>query len=113
MNDFEYAAISIIASLDNVLWWHRVTVGKGFCINGFTNHYPDFLVMTRNGRLVAVETKGDYLDTPETRRKLELGRTWASKAGDDFAYYMVFQHKELNIDGAYHLDRFIDIIKEL
>lgn len=113
MNDFEYTAISKIASLDNVLWWHRVTVGKGFCINGFTNHYPDFLVMTRNGRLIAVETKGDYLDTPETRKKLELGRTWASKAGDDFAYYMVFQHKELNIGGAYHLDKFIDIIKEL
>ncbi|MCM1167165.1 MAG: DEAD/DEAH box helicase family protein [Lachnospiraceae bacterium] len=113
MNGFEYTAINKIASLDNVLWWHRVTAGKGFCINGFTNHYPDFLVMTRSGRLVAVETKGDYLDTPETRQKLELGRTWASKAGDDFAYYMVFQHKKLNIDGAYHLDKFIDIIKEL
>lgn len=74
MNDFEYKAIRAISSLENVKWWHRVTDRKGFCINGYINHYPDFLVMTKKGVVVAVETKGDFLDNPENKAKLELGR---------------------------------------
>lgn len=114
MNDFEYKAISAIAALDNVKWWHRVTDRKGFCINGYVNHYPDFLVMTKKGMLVAVETKGDYLDNPENRAKLNLGRIWQNAAGNNnFAYYMVFQNKDKDWDGAFYLDKFMEIIKAL
>ena len=114
MNGFEYDTIQRIASLDNVKWWHRVTDRKGFCINGFVNHYPDFLVMTKKGMLVAVETKGDHLVDEKTIDKLALGRIWQDKAGNDkFAYYMVYQHNDLGITGAYYLDKFMEIIKAL
>lgn len=40
--------------------------------------------------------------------------TWlftANKAGDDFRYFMVFDHNEM--DGAYTKDRMIEMLKEL
>ena len=114
MNDFEYKAISAIAALDNVKWWHRVTDRKGFCINGYINHYPDFLVMTKKGMIVAVETKGDYLDNPENKEKLNIGRVWQNAAGNDkYAYFMVFQNKDKDWEGAFYLDKFMEIIKVL
>ena len=113
MNDFEYTTISAIAALDNIKWWHRVTDRKGFCINGYINHYPDFIVMTRKGMLVAIETKGDYL-VDDALPKIDIVRTWQDRAGNDkYAYYMVFEHMDLDLKGAYYLDEFIDIIKEL
>jgi len=36
--------------------------GADFYLNGAINHYPDFIVKTRNGRIVLVETKGDNTD---------------------------------------------------
>jgi type III restriction enzyme len=113
MNDFEYKAITSIAALPNIKWWHRNISRNEFCINGFINHYPDFIVMTTSGRIIVIETKGDHLENFETRQKIKLGRAWQNANSDKFRYYMVFQNKDLNIDGAYHLDSFMDIIKEL
>ncbi len=112
MNDFEYHVISSIANCNNVMFWHRNPErGKGFCINGFINHYPDFIVLTTNGKIILVETKGDDRDNSDSRNKLELGKTWANKAGDDYRYFMVFDKKEL--DGAYTIAEFLTIMKEL
>jgi len=70
--------------------------------------------MTKKGMLVAVETKGDHLVDEKTIDKLALGRIWQDKAGNDkFAYYMVYQHNDLGIAGAYYLDKFMEIIKAL
>lgn len=44
---------------------------------------------------------------------LELGRKWQEQAGRIYRYFMVFNNKELDMDGAYTLDRFADIIKEI
>lgn len=60
MNDFEHKVITEIASLDNTLWWHRIIDRKGFCFNGYINHYADFMIMTKRGNLVLLETKGDH-----------------------------------------------------
>ncbi len=113
MNGFERTVIDIIASMDNVRWWHRNIERKGFCLNGYINHYPDFLVMTKAGRLVLVETKGDHLDGDDSKTKLELGRKWQEKAGSKYRYYMVFDKKKLDMDGACTLDEFAEIMKEL
>ena len=113
MNGFERTVIDIIASMDNIRWWHRNIERKGFCLNGYINHYPDFLVMTKSGRLVLVETKGDHLDGDDSKAKLELGRKWQEKAGNKYRYYMVFDKKALDMDGAYTLDKFAEIMKEL
>lgn len=112
INDFEYRVISAIANLDNVLFWHRNPErGKGFCINGFINHYPDFIVYTQKGKTILVETKGDDRDNSDSRNKIELGTYWANKAGENYRYFMVFD--KIKFDGAYTISEFIDILKEL
>ncbi|MBP5419893.1 MAG: hypothetical protein J6Y72_08815, partial [Bacteroidales bacterium] len=112
MNDFEYKVINSVANLDNVMFWHRNPErGQGFCINGFLNHYPDFIIRTNNGHIVLLETKGDDRDNSDSRQKLELGKTWANKAGDTYHYFMVFDKTKL--DGAYTKEEFLEILKEL
>ena len=112
MNNFEHKVITEIASLDNVRWWHRNRERKDFCINGFINHYPDFLVMTNSGILLLIETKGDDRDNSDSKRKLELGRRWESKAGSDkFSYFMVFDKNPIENTLSFH--NFISRIKSL
>lgn len=111
INDFEFKAISTISSLPNIKWWHRNIDRKDFCINGFINHYPDFIVMTNKGKIVAIETKGDHLLNDDSKTKINLGNAWQNFTDDTFRYYMVFENKE--VEGAYSLDKFIEIIKEL
>ncbi|MBQ7477522.1 MAG: DEAD/DEAH box helicase family protein, partial [Selenomonadaceae bacterium] len=81
MNDFEHRAVMGLSSLPNIRWWHRNMERKGFFINGFLNHYPDFLAMTKSGVLLAIETKGDDRDNSDSRRKLDLGKAWEGAAG--------------------------------
>ncbi len=113
MNNFENSLIDVIASLENVRWWHRIIDRKGLRLNAFINHYPDFMVMTKSGKLVLIEAKGDYLDGDDSKTKLKLGRQWQSQAGRMYRYFMVFKDKELGMDGAYTMDKFVDVMKEL
>ena len=113
MNDFEYEVARRLAALDNVKWWHRNISRNGFYINGFINMYPDFIVLTKRGTIILVEPKGDHLENSESRQKVALGRAWEHKAGGNFRYYMVFKNKDLAVDGAFQVDRFIEIIKAL
>ena len=113
MNNFERKMLDIIAALPNVEWWHRIIERKGFRINGFINHYPDFLVYTKSGRMLLIEGKGDDRDNSDSRRKLKLGRRWQSEAGSAYRYFMVFNNQEFHEDGAYTIDEFAEIIKNL
>jgi type III restriction enzyme len=113
MNNGENELIDVVVGLDNVKWWHRIIERKGFRINGFINHYPDFMVMTTSGLLVMIEYKGDNLDNSDSERKLKLGRMWQAQAGQDHRYFMVFKNREFGIDGAYTMDRFMEIMREL
>lgn len=108
VNGFEAEVINDVANLDNVEWWTRNISQRGFCINGFINHYPDFIIKTKRGKIILLETKGDHLDD---EKKIKLGSLWASKAGNDYRYFLVY--KERSVDGAYTKARFIDIIKSL
>ena len=98
INGFEYEVINAVANLDNVLFWHRNPSRTGFCINGYINHYPDFIVRLNSGITVLLETKGDDRDNSDSRAKVELGRTWAHKAGEQYRYFMVFEKQQM--DGA-------------
>ncbi len=113
MNKFEQEVIMNLASLDNVLFWHRnLEKGKGFALNGFdSNHYPDFIIYTRNKNLILIETKGDHLDNDDSKAKNILGKKWAEKAGDSFKYFMVFQTKE--VPNTYTAQSITDIVKML
>ena len=113
MNNFERQLLDVIASQKNVLWWHRNIERKGFRLNGYINHYPDFIVRTKSGKTILIEAKGDYLDGDDSKSKLKLGRKWQSQAGRLYRYFMVFKDKELGMDGAYTIDKFVEMFKDL
>lgn len=119
MNNYEFNVISRVISLDNVVWWHRIDDKRkeySFKINGFINHYPDFLILTKKNTLILVEVKGEQLANPESKNKLELGKKWESLANQlglphKFRYFMVFITKP--IEGAKSLDELIETISYL
>lgn len=114
MNNFMREVINAISGLDNVVWWHRNIDRKGFCINGFINHYPDFTVMTDSGRIIMVETKGDYLFNENSADKISLGAKLESKAGSSkYRYFMVFENKSNVAEGAYSFDDLISMLQKL
>lgn len=116
MNKTEFDILNIINSCDNILWWHRIKDRdeKDFYINGFINHYPDFMFMTKKGKIIVVEVKGEQLKNDESIDKLYLGRKWQQLAGDNYRYYMVFMNSAFeNIEGTYDINKLCDIIKEL
>ncbi len=105
MNEFERKVISQIASLDNIAFWHRNPSRKpsAFSINGFkSDHYPDFILITKSGTVILLETKGEHLSNPENQSKCHLGNKWQELAGDKFKYFMVFERNP--IDGAWTVD---------
>lgn len=108
MNGFEERVINEIANMPNIVFWTRNIERKGFRINGFVNHYPDFIIQTKSGKTILLETKGDHLDAEQ---KIRLGRLWTTKAGNDYRYFMVYEKR--TVDGAYKLDDFLNMIKEI
>ena len=113
MNSDEITVIQGIVGKDNVKWWHRIKDRKGFCINGFINHYPDFMVLTDKGNVVMVEVKGPHLDGSDSQAKAELGRIWADNAGQRFKYFMVFLKDGDAVQGALKIDAFLNTIEKL
>ena len=108
VNDFEKEVINDVANLENVEWWTRNIERRGFCINGFINHYPDFIIKTKKGKIVILETKGDHLDA---EKKIRLGKLWANKAGNEYRYCLVYKNR--HVDEAYTKSEFIDMMKNL
>lgn len=109
MGNFEGRVINDIANLGSIKWWHRnLSRGKGFRINGFINHYPDFILMTKTGKIVLLESKGDDRDNSDSELKLKLGKLWESKTGGECKYMMVFDNNP--IDGA---EKLSDALKKL
>lgn len=119
MNNTEYKVISRLTSLENIIWWHRIDEKRkdySFRINGFINHYPDFLILTRKNTLILLEIKGEHLANPESKRKLELGKKWESLANQvslsyKFRYFMTFLKEPM--EGAKSLDELIETIAKL
>ena len=112
MNDWEYTVINAVAALENVLFWHRNPErGVGFGISGYINHYPDFIVRLKSGMTILIETKGDQLDNSDSRNKVELGTTWANKAGEQYRYFMVFNKQQ--VDGAITVRELLERLKEM
>ena len=94
--------------MNNVAFWTRNIEKRGFRINGFINHYPDFIIQTKSGKTVILETKGDHLDAEQ---KIRLGDLWKSKAGNNYRYFMVYDRR--SVDGAYKLEDFLKLMKEI
>ena len=113
MNNFEHRMALEIASMDNVVFWHRnMTRGKGFFINGYSsNHYPDFIIYTNKNNLILLETKGDHLINDDTKEKNKLGKLWIDKAGSNYKYFMVFE--KANVEGCYNEGNILEVLKRL
>lgn len=110
MNNFEERVAMELGTSSNIEFWHRnLERGKGFFINGFkANHYPDFIIQTKSGKTILVETKGDHLDNADSAAKCRLGNEWEKQAGNNFAYFMIFDKKE--VEGAYTLNKAKELI---
>lgn len=113
MNGLEFDVAWELANLPNIKWWHRNIARTGFNINGYVNAYPDIIAMTESGRILMIEPKGDHLENEESRQKVKIGAIWQNMAGANYRYYMVFRHKDLNVQGAVHFDRFMEIVRGL
>ena len=113
MNKLEQKLIVELTALPNIRWWHRNIARQGFAINGFIKHYPDILIMTKSGKLICAETKGEHLKNDDSREKIALGRAWSSHAGSQFRYYMVFQEENDILKGAVSMRRFVEIVAAL
>lgn len=111
MNGFEGKVINELANLENIVFWHKIIEKKGFRLNGFLNHYPDFLLLTKSGKILLVESKGDNLDNSDSVRKLRLAQLWASKAGNNYRYFMVFDNSP--IENAHKLDDVTKLIAQM
>jgi type III restriction enzyme len=108
INSFEERIINEIGNMDNIAFWTRNIERRGFRINGFINHYPDFIIQTKSGKIIVLETKGDHLDAEQ---KIRLGSIWAGKAGNNYRYFMVYERR--TVDGAYRLEEFLNLIREI
>lgn len=108
MNGFEERVINEIGNMNNIAFWTRNIERRGFRVNGFVNHYPDFIIQTKSGKTILLETKGDHLDAEQ---KIRLGGLWSSKAGNNYRYFMVYEKRVA--DGAYKLEDFLTIIKDI
>lgn len=119
VNNLESKVIRGVADLENITWWHRnLERGKGFVINGFLNHYPDFIILTKSKNIVIVETKGDDRDNSDSKDKLKLGKIWEAQAnqiahetGYRYHYMMVFESNP--IDGAHTTGDLLKLIEAL
>lgn len=112
MNNLEKDIILKIASLPNIVFWHKNLVkDTGFALNGFINHYPDFIIYTTKGTIILLETKGDDRDNTDTEDKIRLGEQWERLVGDIYRYFMVFDKTQM--DGAFTIDEALDVIAKL
>lgn len=112
VNSLERKLIMALTARPNVKWWHRNVERRGFCINGFINHYPDIILMTQSGKIIMVETKGEYLKNDDSREKIALGKAWQNAAGSQYRYYMVFEDGVEPLQGAVTIQHFLSILQE-
>ena len=115
VDGFEADVRLAIASNSNVKWWHRIRSNDAeeFHLNGFLNHYPDFVLMTKTGKLVFIESKGMHLDGDDSGKKSDMGEIWDNLTGPNFRYFMVFKSKDSRVEKSIALPELSDILEQL
>lgn len=115
VDGFEADVRTAIAGNKNVKWWHRIRSNdiEEYHLNGFINHYPDFVLMTKTGKLVFIESKGLHLDGDDSGKKSDLGELWDNLTGPNFRYFMVFRSKNARVEKSIALPELTDILEQL
>jgi type III restriction enzyme len=114
MNNLEQELILQISGCSNIAFWHRnLGRGKGFSLNGYkSNHYPDFIIVTKKNTIILVETKGGDRDNSDSVEKLQLGKAWSELSGSHtYKYLMVFDKNAP--EGAYNMDKAKELIMKM
>lgn len=114
MNSLEEEFILKIAGCSNIVFWHRnLSRGKGFSLNGYkSNHYPDFIIVTKKNTVILAETKGSDRDNSDSLEKLQLGKAWSELSGSDkYKYIMIFDKNAP--EGAYNIDKAVELIMKM
>ncbi len=93
--------------MSNIEFWTRNIERKSFKINGFINNYPDFIIQITSSKTIILEAKGYHLDA---EIKINFGKLWTEKAGNNHRYYMVYE--KLEVEDTYKLDDFLHFMKE-
>ena len=108
LDGIELKMADLLSNSERILWWHRIVERREgeFCINGFINHYPDFIAQTRDGIVMVIETKGGHLIGEDSAAKLRLGTRWADMAGRGFKYVMVFDSQKLDMPNSLTIAEF-------
>ena len=71
------------------------------------------MIMTKSGKIILAETKGEHLKNDDSQEKIELGEAWRNAAGNQYRYYMVFQNEENLPHGAVSMGQFVETVKAL
>lgn len=114
MNNLEQEFIMKISGCSNIAFWHRnLGRGKGFSLNGYkSNHYPDFIIVTKKKTVILAETKGSDRDNSDSAEKLQLGKAWSELSGSHtYKYLMVFDKNAP--EGAYNIDKAKELIMKM
>ena len=95
----EFKCAMILDSLDPVKHWIRNVAQHPNAFNlprAKGRHYPDFVAELKDGRILAVEYKGDHLKaTPEAIEGLAIGQLWQRQSNGTAIYCRV----EKDLDG--------------
>lgn len=93
MNNEEALCAQVIDSLPEVKFWIRNierTISSFSLPTSTDRFYPDFVALLNDGRLLAVEYKGEHLITNEdTKEKENIGNLWAEKSNGKCLFAMV------------------------
>ena len=93
MNSEEHDFIDAVVALDNVKWWHRIIENKGFRLNGYINHYPDFLVMTTPAGWYCWNTRAVTGITATAGKSSSSAVSGTHTSGENYRYFMVFKNR--------------------
>src|SRR3989338_2304422 len=80
--------------LSNIKFWIRVREKKDDCfyLRGWKKNrfYPDFIVVTKKGNILALEWKGEHLqDNSDTEYKVEVGKIWEKLGKGKLHFFLV------------------------
>jgi type III restriction enzyme len=96
MNGEEVDCASAIDSLDDVKYWVRNIeryYDESFSLPTSTDRfYPDFVAVLNDGRLFAIEYKGDHIATSDdSKEKDNIGKLWEEKSNGTCLFLMVYK----------------------
>ena len=81
-------------TLPNIKFWIRNREKKDpFYIQGWQKNkfYPDFVVLTNKGNILALEWKGeDRVSNEDTKYKEEIAKVWEKLGEDNLHFFLVY-----------------------